>query len=175
MENEFTDFLNQNWNEKYKAGVTSSSLHLTANGAPNTSTLNQAVLQQYHQQSLRGTNSSSSSSSSSSANYENIRLAFMQHNRHQSTSAAQIAQHATTSAAAAAAATVNSTLPIQRNPSTTAACPKLIDIHSIKGNNVPLPFDCQSKLNFFYCFKFSFLHTKKSYVNEFHMIIMYFS
>lgn len=141
MENEFTDFLNQNWNEKYKAGVTSSSLHLNANGAPNTSTLNQAVLQQYHQQSIRGTNSSS-------ANYENIRLAFMQH-RHQSTIAAQVNQNAT---ASPATTTANSTLPIQRNPSTTAACPKLIDIHSIKGNNASLPFDCQSKFCLFLFF-----------------------
>lgn len=132
MENEFTDFLNQNWNDKYKAGVTSSSIHSNANGAPNTSTINQAVLQQYHQQSLRGTNLSS-------ANYENIRLAFMQH-RHQTTSTAQVAQQHTT--------TTNSTVPVQRNPSTTAACPKLIDIHSIKGNNAALPFDCQSKLHF---------------------------
>lgn len=126
MENEFADFLNQNWNEKFKAGLTSSSLHLSSNGVPNSPALNHAILQQYHQQSHRGINSSTS-------NYENIRLAFMQSYRHQSQAAAQN-QHAAG----------NSSVPIQRNPSTTATCPKLIDIHSIKGNN-SLSFDCQSK------------------------------
>lgn len=126
MENEFTDFLNQNWNEKFKAGVSSSTLHLSSNGVPNNPALNHAVLQQYHQQSHRGTNASAN-------NYENIRLAFMQSHRHPSQAAAQNPH-----------AAANPSIPIQRNPSTTAACPKLIDIHSIKGNNA-LPFDCQSK------------------------------
>lgn len=189
MENEFTDFLNQNWNDKFKSGVTSSSLHLNASGsgggggggASNASALNHAILQQYHQQTLRAANSTTSSTAAAAAamaaNYENFRLVFMQ-NRHSTTNAGQqqqqqASQHGTTVAAAtvvansattavtaatAAAATVtvaNPSHPIQRNPSTTATCPKLIDIHSIKGNNTSLPslpYDCQSKylLNF-YC------------------------
>lgn len=175
MENEFTDFLNQNWNDKFKGGVTSSSLHLNASGggvggigAPNASALNHAILQQYHQQTLRATNSSSSSPSSSAAaaaaaaaNYENIRLAFMQHRQHSTTNAGhqQASQHGTvavnsasaataSAVAAAASATANPSHPIQRNPSTTATCPKLIDIHSIKGNNASLPYDCQSKYSY---------------------------
>lgn len=173
MENEFTDFLNQNWNDKFKSGVTSSSLHLNASGsgggggggggvgAPNASALNHAILQQYHQQTLRAANSSSSSTSSSAAaavaNYENIRLAFMQH-RHSTTNAGhqQASQHGTVAvnsataatASATASATTNPSHPIQRNPSTTATCPKLIDIHSIKGNNPSLPYDCQSKYSY---------------------------
>lgn len=145
MENEFTDFLNQNWNEKFKAGVTSSPLHLNSNGtATNNSSLNHVALQQYHQQSLRGT-TSSSTSSSSSTNYENIRLAFMQH-RHQT----QVAAAAVAAVAQAQHASItNASIPIQRNPSTTAACPKLIDIHCIKGNNAALPFDCQSIIHYF--------------------------
>lgn len=132
MENEFADFLNQNWNDKYKAGVTSSSLHINSNGPPNNSPLNHVALQQYHQQSFRG------GGNSSSASYENIRLAFMQH-RQQSALAGQT-QHTPTSPSH----------PIQRNPSTTAACPKLIDIHSIKNNNASVAFDCQSKCCFLF-------------------------
>lgn len=173
MENEFTNFLNQNWNDKFKGGVTSSSLHFNASsgggvgvGAPNASALNHAIIQQYHQQTLRAANSSSSSSAAAAAaaaaaNYENIRLAFMQH-RHSTTNAGhqQASQHgtvavnsataanvstATAAATASAPATTNTSHTIQRNPSTTATCPKLIDIHSIKGNNASLPYDCQSK------------------------------
>lgn len=166
MENEFTDFLNQNWNDKFKGGVTSSSLHVNAGGvvsangasggagAPNASALNHAILQQYHQQTLRAANSSSSSPSSaataaaaaSATNYENIRLAFMQH-RHSAANAGhqQASQHGSVAVNSANASAANSSHPIQRNPSTTAICPKLIDIHSIKGNNASLPYDCQSK------------------------------
>lgn len=121
MENEFTEFLNQNWNEKYKVSVTSSSLHSNVNGVPG-DTLNHAILQQYHQQSLRVANSSSS-------NYESIRLAFIQH-RQQSTNNNEM----------------QSSLSVQRNSATGATCPKLINIHSMKGKiDTTLPYDCQSK------------------------------
>lgn len=167
MENEFTDFLNQNWNDKFKAGVTSSSLHLNSsgNGVPNSTSspstssttittaaaLSHVALQQYHHQTIRGSSVGSETSvaatiaTPSSSNYENIRLAFMQH-RQQTQSIAAVAAAAAAAAAQAQHATTNSSLPIQRNPSTTAACPKLIDIHCIKGNNAALPFDCQSKV-----------------------------
>lgn len=159
MENEFTDFLNQNWNDKFKGGVTSSSLHTNVSGgggsvgggASNASSaLNHAILQQYHQQTLRAANSSSTSSSSAAANYENIRLAFMQQHRHSTIANAgqqQASQHGIvgTNSVPVNAGPTNPSHAIQRNPSTTATCPKLIDIHSIKGNNASLPYDCQSK------------------------------
>lgn len=137
MDNEFTEFLNQNWNDKFKAGVTSSSIHLPNNNnnnnnsnASNNNALNHHItLEQYqqHHSQHRG-----------QQNFENLRLSFMQH-RHQTVTAQQ---NATTTSA-----TTNSVIALpnqQRNPSTTATCPKLIDISSIKGN-ASLPFDCQSK------------------------------
>lgn len=128
MENEFTEFINQNWSDKYKVSVTSSSpSHLNVGGALNSSASNQTVLQQYHQQTLRAINPSPS-------NYENIRLAFIQH-RHQSTNAGQIQNAAT-----------NVPQTIQRNSLSVASCPKLINIHSMKSQtDTTVPYDCQSK------------------------------
>lgn len=128
MENEFTEFINQNWSDKYKVSVTSSSpSHLNVSSALNSSTPNQTISQQYHQQTLRAINSSSS-------NYENIRLAFIQH-RHQSTNGGHI-QNATT----------NVSQTIQRNALSVAPCPKLINIHSMKSQtDTTVPYDCQSK------------------------------
>lgn len=128
MENEFTEFLNQNWNDKYKASVTSSSLHVTT-GALNNPALNPTISQQYHQQ-LRAV-------SSPTSNYDNIRLAFLQHRNEQMQNAV-----------------AHSSISTPRSSLSGAICPKLINIHTMKSTiDTNVPYDCQSKLYTFCIYK----------------------
>lgn len=141
MDNEITEFLTQNWNDKLKSTVTSSSLNRVNNNnsnnnngsdASNDNALNYTPEQYQQQQQAR-----LQLSRGSTLSFQNIRLAFM----HQRQAAgAQQNQNATNSPILLSS---NSSSQQLRNLSTTAACPKLIDISNIKGN-ASMPFDCQS-------------------------------
>lgn len=143
MDNEITEFLNQNWNDKLKSSVTSSSIHKVNNNnlnnnnndVSNNNALNHPDTPEQYQQQQQQTRSQLSRGSTLS--FQNIRLAFM----HQRQAAGvQQNQNATNSPSPLSS---NSSSQQLRNLSTTTACPKLIDISIIKGN-APMPLDCQS-------------------------------
>lgn len=155
MDNEITEFLNQNWNDKFESTVTSSSIHRVNNNNNNSDTVNNNALnhsvtpEEYQQQQQARSQLSRGSSSS----FQNIRLAFMHQRQAPSVQQNRIATNSSSPLSS------NSSSQQIRNLSTTAACPKLINISNIKGN-APMPFDCQSMnllmLIYLFCIVYSF-------------------
>lgn len=163
MDNEITEFLNQNWNDKFKSTVTSSSIHRVNNNnnnsdAANNNTLNHSVTPEQYQQQQQARSQLSRGSSSS---FQNIRLAFMHQRQAPSVQQNQIATNSSSPLSS------NSSGQSLRNLSTTAACPKLIDISRIEGN-APMPFDCQSMILLMLLYLFCIVYSFQSIWLSFH-------
>lgn len=120
MENDLTEFLNQNCYEKYKVGLQQYQQE-------------QCQLSQQQLPQSMPTSSSIRGQNLLSSDYESIRLAFMQQRQQQTTPNQQHSSNAVLSS-------THQQQQQQRNPSTTSACPKLIDIKGIKANAAALAF-----------------------------------